>query len=210
VVTTESGDDPRYRAVRASGRRPPLLTAAIEDTTKGEVIGVSDAHMAFYLADLLNDLEAGKPLPPAGEQHHPVRFQLTHDASGLSRRVGVVYIHGSSARVVAAADTDDAAGTIARLLNHVDYPMIDGWPAAKPGTIVPAPGDLPEPSVPPVQAVSHRRRYVAYALVLVLPELLLFGAFALVSWQYAVIGAFVWAVLACGMWALGRALASRS
>lgn len=149
--------EPRYRAVQASGRRHSLLKAAIEDAEQGQVIQVSDAHMAFYLADLLNDLDAGKPGPPAGEQHHPVRFQLTHDATGLSRVAAVVYIHGNSARVVAAADTDDAAKTIARLLNQVDYPMIDGWPVAKTGMIVPTPEELPEPSLRPAHALRPRR-----------------------------------------------------
>jgi len=124
-----------------------MLKAAIEDTVDREVIRVSDAAMAFYLAKLLNALDRGEALPSAGEQHHPSRFQLTHDPTGLSSGAAVVYIHGSSARMIASTRTDEQARTIARLLNHVAYPMIDG-PVAKTGMLEPAPGKLPEPTEP--------------------------------------------------------------
>ena len=46
--------------------------------------------MAFYLADLMNTVDSGERLPPVGERHHPSRFQLTHDATGLTSGAAVV------------------------------------------------------------------------------------------------------------------------
>jgi hypothetical protein len=47
---------------------------------------VVDESMAFYLAELLNALDRGDALPPPGEQHRPVRFQLVHDPTGLGTK----------------------------------------------------------------------------------------------------------------------------
>ena len=86
--------------------------------------------------------------------------------------------------------------------------MIDSWPAAKTGMIVPATAELPEPSLRPARA-SSRRRNVVYVLVLLLPELLILGAVALVDWRYAVIGALAWAALVLGIWAVAHAITTR-
>ncbi len=195
---------PRYRAVRAEGRGHPMLKAAIEDTVKREVIRVSDPPMAFYLAKLLNAVDRGEPLPPAGEQHHPSRFQVTHDATGLTSAAAVVFIQGSSGRMIAAAPSDERARVIARLLNRIDYPMISGGLVAKTGVVEPAPGELPEPSVLAVPEEPPRERRAGFLLVLLLPVALILASVAVVGWLYAVIGALAYAVFAVVMYVVVR------
>lgn len=184
------GELTRYRAVRAKGPGHPQLRAAIEDTVKREVIRVADAPMAFYLADLLNALDRGDSMPPPGEQHYPSRFQLTHDATGLTSGAAIVYIHRSKGRMIASAPREEGAESIARLLNHVDYPMVDdsSWlsPMARTGQIKSPPGDLPEPTVVPERSRPALLGLGGYLFALVLPVALLLGLLAAVAWPYAV------------------------
>src|SRR4051812_48541717 len=58
----------RYRPVRLP-RRSVNLSAAVEDHVSGELIRVANASMALRLAELMNDENEGKPLPPRGTQH---------------------------------------------------------------------------------------------------------------------------------------------
>jgi hypothetical protein len=111
--------------------------------------------MAAFLAIVLNGVECGESLPTPGEQHRPQRFQLTHDPMGFAPGAAVVYMHRSKGRIVASAQDDETARQIARILNHVDYPMRDaGVLVPKVGVVGEPPSDLPESIVAP----QKRRR----------------------------------------------------
>jgi hypothetical protein len=208
VVAADSGS-PRYRAVRAKphGLRPKFW-AAIEDVVERRVIRVVDEPMAFYLAELLNALDRGEPLPPPRGQHHPVRFQRVHDPTGYSRDVGVIYIHESNARMVASAPTDELAESIRRLLTHVDYPMIEEPSTlvamARPGRIKSPREPLPEPTVVPERVASRKLGPAAYVLVGVLPLALGLGLVAVFAWPFVVAAGLVYLVLGMIVWRRSR------
>ena len=188
----------RYHAVRLKRRQQSaLLHAGIEDTLVGDLIRVADAGMAVYLAQTLNALDRGESLPPAGEQHYPTRFQLIHDLTGLTTIVGVVYVHQSRSRMVANAPSERLAQTIARVLNHVDYPMIElkSWMrTVRPGQIVQSVPELPDASMPSEKTRASPVRVAAYVLVFVLPIALLLGLLAVARWTYALAAVVGYAV----------------
>ncbi|HLX32974.1 MAG TPA: hypothetical protein VKR79_09450 [Gaiellaceae bacterium] len=143
--------------------------------------------MAVFLADVLNGLDSGESLPPAGEQHQPVRFQLTHDATGLTSGAAVVYVHGFGGRIVAQTNDDDRARLIARILNHVDYPMQgEGTLIPRLGALVSAPSALPEPTLATPRSARRRLAVTAYVLAIALPIVLVVALLAVARWPYAV------------------------
>jgi hypothetical protein len=188
----------RYRPVRLKRQqRSALLRAGIEDTQATDVIRVADAGMAIYLAWELNALDRGESLPAAGEPHYPVRFQLIHDLTGLTPTVGVVYVHRSRSRMVAAAPSDACAQTIAQILNHVDYPMVEtqSWLlTTQPGEMIKNVPELPDTSMPPRKTSVSRLRATGYVLTFVLPFALLLSLLAVVSWPYALAAVVGYAV----------------
>jgi hypothetical protein len=106
--------------------------------------------MATFLAGALNGVERGEGLPMPGEQHRPQRFQLAHDPTGFAPGTAVIFMHRSKGRVVARAGDDEKARLVARILNHVDYPMRDaGVLVPKVGTIGEKRPELPESIVAP-------------------------------------------------------------
>ncbi len=189
---------PRYRAMQRAGRAR-LLAAIVEDSTTHELIEVASAAMASTLAELLNAETAGEPLPTAGEQHRPSRFHVAHSPSGLSSSVSVVYVHGAKSRVVARAQSDGAAGAVARLLNHVNYPMIEdpSWLAP-----VPAPGVIGrEPDLPMACRRSGSKRLLSgraaiYLVSSLIPAAAVVALLIVVAWPYVVASAVVFAVIA--------------
>jgi hypothetical protein len=188
----------RYRAVRLKRRQQAaLLRAGIEDTEEADLIRVADARMAVYLADVLNALDRGQSLPAAGEQHNPTRFQLIHDPTGLTPTVGVVYVHRSRSRMVVNAPSEALAQTIARVLNHVNYPMIElkSWlGTVRPGQMVESVPQLPDASVPSRKAGRSRFRVAGYVVASTLPIALLLGLLAVVRWPYALAAVIGYAV----------------
>jgi hypothetical protein len=137
-----------WQGVRPKKR--PLLNAAVEDAERRIIIYAADAPLAVFLADVLNDEERGEPLPPAGEQHFPRRFQLVHDKGmpfAAAPGTGVIYQNRMKGRIVAWAPDDETASRIARLLNLVDYPMnSSGALIPQMGALRDVPDELP-PSV---------------------------------------------------------------
>lgn len=105
--------------------------------------------MAVFLAHVLNGSDRGDALPPQGEQHHPLRFQLTHDPMGVSPLTAVVYQNRLQGRIVAEAPSDELARQIAGILNHVDYPMHHGAVLPRVGAFADAAGELGESVVSP-------------------------------------------------------------
>ncbi len=169
---------------------------------------VVDESMAFYLADLLNALDRGDALPPPGEQHHPVRFQLVHDASGLGTNVGVIYIHGMHHRMVVIAPTDELAETVVSLLRHVDYPMLDDdstfVPTARPGRIRTVREPLPSQTVVPEKVARPKLGLAGYVLVSVLPLALALGLVATFAWPFLVAVLIVYLLLGAVVWRRSR------
>lgn len=200
---------PRYRAVRLRRRQQSaLLRAGIEDARSGDLIRVADAGMAVFLADVLNRRERGGSLPSAGEPRSPSRFQLVHDATALTSAVGVVYLHRSKARMVANAPNDAAAQEIARVLNHVDYPMIESrsWlsPIAKPGLMVENVPELPRVSLASRKARASRSHVAGYVFAVGLPIVLLLALLVVADWRYAVGAVLGYVVIYVAMHALLR------
>jgi hypothetical protein len=165
--------------------------------------------MAAYLAEGLNALDRREPLPPFGAQHHPVRFQLVHDPHGFSTAVGVVYIHGTSQRMVAIAPTDELASSIASILNHVGYPMFESpgliFGRAEPAEIEPAPEKLPEPTTLQRRASRSQRRLAVYSFASLLPTAMVWGLAAVIDWPFAVVVILVSTLVVAIVWLrLGR------
>jgi hypothetical protein len=139
-----------WQAVRTTPQR--LYRAAVENAERRKIIYVADPPLAVFLAEILNGVDRGEPLPPAGEQHHPRRFLLAHDQGVpfvAMPGTGVIYQNRMKGRVVAWAPDDDLAREIARILSHVDYPM------GTAGALVPGMGslrDTPDPLPPSVLA----------------------------------------------------------
>jgi hypothetical protein len=174
----------RYRAVDARSSR--LLRAAVEDREERQLVYVATPAMACFLADALNGLDRGGPLPPAGDQHRPRRFQLTHDSLGLESGARVVYMNRSKGRLVASAADDDAAERVAQILNHVGYPMGDAGLIPTVGAIRPAPSRLPKPEVVPTPSSVRRGWATAYVAWSALPLAAFVAALAFLGWPYAV------------------------
>jgi hypothetical protein len=202
----------RYTAVSLRrGRRLGLFRAAIEDARDGTTTKVANASMAECLAELMNAVDAGRPLPAPATQHHPTRFQLQHGDYGP--RVGVVYVHARWVRVVADAPDEETAKLIARVLRNVDYPMIEngalsGVPGV--GEIRPVSDDLPEAMLEPQRLrLSGRAPRLATASIGVRFGLgvAIFALFGLVlaGPGGAVAGALVWVlVMGVGTWLATR------
>jgi hypothetical protein len=184
-------DEARYRPVRLGRRqRSALLRAGIEDVQTGDLVRVADAGMAMYLAQVLNAVDGGGALPSAGEQHYPARFQLIHDLTGLTPIVGVVYVHRNRSRMVVNAPGDPLAQTISKVLNHVDYPMIElkSWlPTVRPGQMLASVPELPYASEPVRKTRASPFRVAGYVAVFLLPVALLLGLLAVVRWPYALV-----------------------
>jgi hypothetical protein len=184
------------------GEGVTCFKAAIEDAATGETIKVADPAMAESLAGLLNTVAVGGLLPPAGEQHRPSRFLLTHDpVTPATGGASVVYVYRMSSRIVADAPSDEVAQLVARLLNHTDYPMLERrsplpylpWPPTV-GRLREPSGELPEPTFKkerkPLQA-----RVVGVALASLIPivAVLILAGFA-VGWPFAVGGVALYGV----------------
>jgi hypothetical protein len=120
-LVIEATEALRYRAGRATGAaKLGWFRAAVEDSLTGETIRVANAALALDLARLLNTADAGEPLPRAGAQHYPPRFQVDHDPVMAKGRTRVVFVHGMSQRPVASAPDDEVAEEVVRVLSHVE------------------------------------------------------------------------------------------
>lgn len=190
-----------------------MLKAAIEDEKTRQTIEVAHAPLAVYLARVLNDLEAGRPLPPQGKQHRPRRFQLVHDLAFGTKSVAVQYVHRMHERPMALAPTEEAAESIAWILNYVDYPMHER-PVRFPWTLPPLPlvgtiGELPERL--PAASFDRRREALSPRRRALLVTLVLWSSIPLVAVTVLEYLVFGWPLVAltAALWVVAYVLALR-
>ena len=185
-----------------------MLKAAIEDARTKETTKVADAALAVYLARVLNDLDAGRPLPPRGQQHRPPRFQVVRDPAFGTPGAGVAYVHGLSQRLLVDGPSEEVAHSVTRILNHVDYPMYERrsrlpWSLPPPplvGSLGELPRRLPPPSVAKQQRPARPGARAALPLAIVLWSATPVAAalaltFYMLGWRVALVAVSMWIVV---------------
>lgn len=119
---------PRYVPVRYRGRSRLLFRAAIEDRRGDVVIPVVNASVAVTLADLLNREEERQPLPQAATAQSPLPFSVVNPDAGVGPPFFVLWSNSVARRFMAVTRSRMDAERLARLLNHVNYPVHTSLP----------------------------------------------------------------------------------